>query len=257
MANMRAFQACDESSILSARTNKTSHLMCGFLLAYDTIKKMIKAVVIDIDDTLCLTETASFEIENTALELMGLPPMSRQIHIDTWGQPMPKVINVRSPGIDADRFMPIYLPTIQEFVASGRLDAIPAENYETLDKLIEMDKDIMILTSRTYVELKHLLEPDHLLTNRLKAFYHKDNIEFCKPDPRAFDKLLSDHDLEPTDCVYIGDSISDAKSATTAGLHFIASLESGLRTKSDFKDFQVDAFVDKFTDIITAISKIK
>jgi len=218
---------------------------------------MIKAVVIDIDDTLCLTETASFEIENTAIERMGRPLMPRQIHIDTWGQPMPKVIAVRSPGIDINKFMSIYLPTIQEFVISGRLDAIPPENYATLDKLIKTGKDIMILTSRTYVELKHLLEPDHLLTNRLKAFYHKDNIEFCKPDPRAFDELLAEHKLKPSECVYIGDSIGDAKSATAAGLHFIASLESGLRTKKDFKDFPVDAFVDKFTDIIPAISKIK
>jgi phosphoglycolate phosphatase len=38
---------------------------------------MIKAVGIDLDDTLCMTEAASFEMENAALAKLGHSPMLR------------------------------------------------------------------------------------------------------------------------------------------------------------------------------------
>jgi len=49
---------------------------------------MIKTVIIDVDDTLCMTEAASFALENTALVRMGRKPMPRSIHVETWGQPL-------------------------------------------------------------------------------------------------------------------------------------------------------------------------
>jgi phosphoglycolate phosphatase-like HAD superfamily hydrolase len=38
---------------------------------------MIRAVIVDVDDTLCLTEEASFALENEVLSRMGRPPMPR------------------------------------------------------------------------------------------------------------------------------------------------------------------------------------
>jgi len=51
---------------------------------------VIKAVVIDLDDTLCLTEEACFDMENEVLVKMGLKPMSRDIHIHL-GKPFLKL----------------------------------------------------------------------------------------------------------------------------------------------------------------------
>lgn len=102
-----------------------------------------------------------------------------------------------------------------------------------------------------------MLAPDHLLASRVKAFYYRDNMQFHKPDPRAFEELLQTNSLRPDQCVYIGDSLSDAQAANDAGLKFIASLESGLRQKQDFDPHQVDAFVDKFPDIVGAIRSLE
>ena len=217
----------------------------------------IKAVVIDVDDTLCLTEAACFELENEVLVNMGRPPMSRQVHLETWGKPLFDIISTRSPGIDVEEFKAAYHPVIAEYIKSERLDTIPEENYEALDTLIERGKSIMVLTSRTHGELKHMLEPDHLLSSRVKTFYYRDTMEFHKPDPRAFDVLLNHTGLQRGQCVYIGDSLGDAMAATQAGLHFIASLESGLRQKEDFDSLGVDRFVYKFPDIVEAIESLE
>lgn len=214
---------------------------------------MIEAVVIDLDDTLCLTEAVCFEMENAVLESMGRAPMPRELHVGTWGKPLFEVIAVRSPGIDVEAFKEAYHPLIAEYTASGKLDTIPEENYAALDRLIKLGKTLMILTSRTHTELQHLLEPEHLLASRVKTFYYRDNMQYHKPDPRAFTGLLNDSGLQPSQCVYVGDSLSDAQAAKEAGLHFIASLESGLRQLQDFDGLSVDAFIQKFPDIVNAV----
>ena len=217
---------------------------------------MIKAVIIDFDDTLCLTEAACFELENEALRRMGREPMTRDIHLQTWGQPLFDAMLARSPGIDIEDFKGVYHPVIAEFIRERKLDVIADENYAALDALAEAGKQLMILTSRTHGELKHILEPDHLLASRITAFYYKDNMQFHKPDPRAFNELLADHSLEPDECLYIGDSVSDAVASKQAGLHFVASLESGLRQRSDFAGEQVDHFIDRFPDIVRVVAEM-
>lgn len=176
--------------------------------------------------------------------------MPRDIHLKTWGQPLFDAILTRSPGVELEEFKRLYHQVIPEYTSSGKLDTIPEENVAALDELVNDGKQLMVLTSRTHGELKHVLEPTHDLAGRIDAFYYKDNMEFHKPDPRAFSELLEHHNLQPKECVYIGDSVSDADAANDAGLAFICSLESGLRTRDDFKDHKVDAFVQNFPDIV-------
>jgi phosphoglycolate phosphatase len=214
---------------------------------------MIKAVIIDVDDTLCLTELACFDLENETLQSMGRKPMERAVHLETWGQPLFDAITIRSPGIDVQEFKIAYHPIIDEFITDGKWDAIPNANYEALDQLITLGKRLMLLTSRTHGEFKHMLSPDHLLSSRVSAFYYKDNTAFHKPDPRAFDEVLRDNSLQPSQCVYIGDSPSDATASNQAGLSFIASLESGIRQKQDFNGHDVAVFIDRFPEVVDAV----
>ncbi len=214
---------------------------------------MFEAVIIDVDDTLCLTEVACFELENEALRRMGRSSMERAVHLDTWGQLLFDAIATRSPGIDIEEFKVAYHPVIDEFIADGRLDSIPEANYEALDHLIALGKKLMLLTSRTHSEFKHLLASDHSLSTRVSAFYYKDNMAYHKPDPCAFDEVLRDNSLQPHQCVYVGDSPSDAAASNQAGLSFIASLESGIRQRQDFGNYRVAAFINEFPDIVNAV----
>lgn len=216
---------------------------------------MIKLVLIDFDDTLCLTEEACFTLENSVAQKMGFPPMTREVHFSTWGQPLGEAILERVPGIDAELFMKEVEKALPEFIENGKLDAITDVNLETLNAIRRKGIKTAILTSRTFIEVRHLLDENHPLSPMIDAFFHKDNNEFAKPDPRAFDKPLRDFGLEPVEVVYVGDSIGDAVSAKEAGLHFIALLESELRSKEDFKSLSVDYIAYKFQDIIKYIDE--
>lgn len=218
---------------------------------------MIKAVILDFDDTLCLTEEACFYLENETLEKMGRPHMSRELHKKTWGKDLFTAMLERSPGIDLEEFRHVFYDVVMpEHIASGRLDKIPEENLKALDKILERGKQVVILTSREKQELEHLLEPDHELASRVDTFYYKDNMRYHKPDPRAFEHIEIEHGWKAQECVYVGDSVGDAASAKGAGLHFIASLESGIRSKSDFADHPVDAFIHKFPEVVDAVEAL-
>jgi HAD superfamily hydrolase (TIGR01549 family) len=214
---------------------------------------MIKLVVIDFDDTLSLTEKAYFKVENHIAEKIESPPMTREAHQKNWGMPLKKAIVERIPGIDADTFMEIHSQVLPGFFERNEVDTISEKNIKTLKKLKEDGKYLVILTSRTFNEVKHLLNKNHHLNKYIEKIYHMDNMDFHKPDPRAFNQPLKDFLVTPEETVYIGDSLGDGISAKGAGIHFIALLESGLRTKKDFDSVSVDFFAKKFPDIIDYI----
>lgn len=103
------------------------------------------------------------------------------------------------------------------------------------------------------VEVEHLLAEDHPINTRIEKLYHLDNSDYAKPDPRVFTKILADFSVTNEETVYVGDSITDGLAAKGAGLHFIAVMESGLRTKDDFSHIPVDHFADTFPEILQYI----
>ena len=187
---------------------------------------------------------------------MGRKLMERSIHISTWGAPLFEIISKRSPGINVEEFKKIYVPELNEYIASGKLDRISDENIKTIDKLIDLGKDVFLLSSRSHVEIKHMLDHEHELTKRVKHIYYKSNTKFHKPDPRVFDELLNDNQFYPSQCVYVGDLPSDAKAANGAGLKFIACLESGIKNINDFSSNNVNAVINKFSDLVSKIERL-
>ncbi|NUP00026.1 MAG: HAD family hydrolase [Nonomuraea sp.] len=219
--------------------------------------RVIRAVVIDVDDTLCLTEAACFELENDVLARLGLPPMAREAHLATWGQPLHEAMPRRSPGLDLDAYLAVHPVVLREYVAAGRMDIVTEDNLAALGELAAAGREVMVLTSRTEAEVEHLLAPGHALAGRLAAVYHAGNVRFCKPDPRAFDELLAATGLDPRQCLYVGDSPTDAQAANGAGLRFVACMQSGIRRPADFGAYRVDAFIDTFPELVGAVARLE
>lgn len=210
----------------------------------------IKAVISDIDGNLIMTEEPCWRLENEIFRQMGLLPMPREIHRKTWGMKLAEAVPIRSDGAaDVERFWQLFPENYADFVAKGWLDAVEPENIGALNQIHAMQLEHYVLTSRTLAEMGHLMSDDSPLKGLVDAFYYQENMEFHKPDPRAFDHIERLHGLKPEDCVYVGDQPGDAAAANGAGLHFIANLEEGLRTKDDFAGYNVDAFIMKYNEL--------
>lgn len=216
---------------------------------------MIKLVLLDFDDTLCLSEESCFHFENEIAKTMGFPPMTREIHKSTWGQHLQESIVERIPGIDPVEFMRRFAKQVPQAIAEGRFDYVPKENLDILEKIKEEGKKIAIITSRSLIEVKAIMDVSHPLSSKIDKFYHRDNLDHMKPDPRVFNKALYEFDVMPIECVYVGDTLKDGFAAKNAGMDFIAVLESGLVPKYAFKNvnIEVDYFAEKFTDILPYI----
>lgn len=208
-------------------------------------------MVLDLDDTLFLTELASWEIENAALERAGYAPMSREVHRSNWGKPIIQALPERVPDVDLERFFQYYPEVINEFVRDGRIDVLSDENLTALRELHTQGFFLAVVTSRKDAEIAHLLDDTHRLSQFIPAdaFFHGGNCNYVKPDPRVFDGLLKFRNA--SECVYVGDSQSDCNAAKSAGLHFVACLESGLRQRSDFEQLAQtpDGYIEKFADL--------
>lgn len=216
---------------------------------------MIKVVIFDFDDTLCFTEKACFILENKIAKDMGFAPMTRAMHKKNWGMLLRDAILERIPGIDVNEFIERQEKMFSQYMLEGNLDKISDKNLKVLDDLKEKGKKLAIVTNRSFTEVRHLLHENYPLSTRIEVFYHRDNSEFHKPDPKVFNQVLKHFKVNPKECVYVGDALSDTIAAKGAGMHFIAVLESGVRTKKDFADQNVDFFANKFIEIVDYILK--
>ncbi|QQS18867.1 HAD family hydrolase [Candidatus Saccharibacteria bacterium] len=148
--------------------------------------KQIKAVINDIDGNLTLTEEACWHLENEVYAQLGVAPIDRALHKQTWGMKLDDALSIRSAGkIDAVTFWRLFSPLYDTYVTTGRLDSITPENMSVLRELHEMGLVNMLLTSRIAAEMTHYLVPSHALYEYVDAVYYKDNMEYHKPDPRA------------------------------------------------------------------------
>ncbi len=218
---------------------------------------MIKLVIFDFDDTLCMTEAGCFEMENAIAKQLGLPEVDRDKHRQTWGIPLQKALPKRFPGVNVDLFMGKLENAVPRFAGEGIIDAVPLKNLQMLDDLKRAGISAAVLTSRMKFECEHLLAPDGPLDGRIERFYFKEAYQGFKPDPIVFSGVLKDFDVLPCEAAYIGDSPADAVCAKGAGLYFIACLESGLRTVKSFKPQEVDDVVHDLLETIDSIRRIE
>lgn len=217
--------------------------------------KNIKAVGFDLDDTLVMSEGWAFVFENEVLAKMGRPPQSRLVHQETWGIHLAEAIKRRSPGIDVDSFTKTFRDCLKDRLENHSLDELTDEVEAALIELGRKGIYLFILTGRDGFETAHLTIDDHPVSLHIRPedIYHNDNLKHPKPDPRAFD-WLADKGLKPHEVIFVGDSVNDGLAAAGAGLKFVATLESGLRQKSDFKGIKVTAFINRLPELLDIIA---
>ncbi|MBI2356695.1 HAD family hydrolase [Candidatus Dojkabacteria bacterium] len=210
----------------------------------------IKLIIFDFDDTLVMTEEKGFHLENDVAKSMGFKPQTREMHMATWPKPLDIVANIRFPGIDIETFMVGIGKRMAEYTEKGKFDVLSEETETALKQLKTNGYELAVLTSRTEVEVRHILSKHPLLKYvPVSSFYYKERNKHRKPDPRVFEAILSDMKVEADKCVYVGDALTDALGAKLAGLRFVASLESKLRDRDEFNGYVVDAFVNKLSEL--------
>ena len=71
----------------------------------------------------------------------------------------------------------------------------------------------------------------------------------AKPDPTAAVEIAEALETEPSNCLYVGDTATDMKTATAAGM-FAAGVTWGFRDRQELMDNGADAIVDRPADLL-------
>ena len=189
------------------------------------MKNRIKALIFDLDGTIADTIPAITEGINLTMEKMGFPTHTER-EVRTYinfgprhliSEALPKTVREASPEI-IDEALDIYNEMYAKtYIHTDRTyDGIP----EILTKLSKKYK-IAVLSNKQdeYVKLlaKQLI-PDGVC---LAAYGSLEGIP-AKPEPTLALKLANELGVKPCECVLIGDSQVDIKTANAAGFEMIS-----------------------------------
>ena len=197
-----------------------------------------KLACFDLDGTLLDTLAGLANALNAARRMNGLAPQTEEQIKGFIGNGVEKMIE-RSLSADPGTFD----ETLKEKLMNDRLSYYAANcKYRTkpydgitemLLKLKEAGMLLAVVTNKDEIPTHILI--DHFFPGVFDYVAGSQPRMCRKPDPEVIMRCLTALDTEPEDCVYIGDSEVDIKTAEISGLHLI-SCDWGYRSRGFLKE---------------------
>ena len=197
-----------------------------------------KLACFDLDGTLLDTLAGLANALNAARRMNGLAPQTEEQIKGFIGNGVEKMIE-RSLSADPRTFH----ETLKEKLMNDRLSYYAANcKYKTkpydgitemLSKLKSSGMKLAVVTNKDEIPTQILI--DHFFPDTFD-YVRGSQPRMCrKPDPEVVMRCLDSLDMRPEDCVYIGDSEVDIKTAANSGLDLI-SCDWGYRSREYLKE---------------------
>ncbi len=187
---------------------------------------MLRAVVFDLDYTLAVPERDRQTLLTEATDAVGAPQLAREAYL--------KAHNRHLTGDSREPIFDELLASYETSVTGAALATAYRERLaETLNPLEGVEAMLETLKTEYRVGLLTngpvLAQRDKLTTLGWEELFDASlvtgELEAGKPDTRAFEAILAELDVDPTEAVYVGDDIdADITGATNAGMAAIQVL---------------------------------
>ena len=209
----------------------------------------IQTIIFDFDYTLVDSARGTIDGVNYAFEKMGLPTASDAAVRRAIGLSLPDILT-RLAG-DAytkcvDEFTHLFLQRADEtMVALAEFYAAVPQTVKALQGL-GIHLAIVSQKLRRYIQLilekENLLEAFEVIVGGRDAPY--------KPDPEGLLSAVAQTGSIPENCLYVGDSVTDAETARRAGVAFVAVL-SGVTPRTAFENYDVYAILEDVSGLLS------
>ncbi|WP_135824204.1 HAD family hydrolase [Halorussus ruber] len=182
----------------------------------------LSAVVFDFDYTLTAPGRPRQAVLDDSTEAVGAPDLSREEYLDAHSQhldsdsrdPIFDALLPEDADTDPEELSAVYRETVAESLRS-------VEGVAGLLADLEADYGLGLLTNGPSKAQRSKLDPFDWVA-RFDAIAITGDLEAGKPDPAAFEAILSDLGVEPAEAVYVGDDPeADVEGARSAGMHVI------------------------------------
>ena len=202
----------------------------------------IQTIIFDFDYTLVDSARGTIDGVNFAFEKMGLPLASDAAIQKTIGLSLPNILTALAGEA--------YIKCVGEFTrlfyqrADETMVAL-AEFYtgvpETVKALRELDLQLAIVSQKHRRYMQPILERENLL-EAFDAIVGGGDAAY-KPNPEGLLLAVAQTSDIPEQCVYVGDSVTDAETARRADIAFMAVL-SGVTPREAFEDYDTYAILE-------------
>ncbi len=217
---------------------------------------MIKAVIFDLDGTLVDSLSDLCDSTNYALEKFGFQKRDREEFNYFVGDGVPKLIE-RAIG-EKDYTKEIGDKVYKEFMAHYRehfLDkTAPYENIlKCVDDLFEFGIKLAVVSNKVDEMTKRIVE--RYFSQKFLAVMGKREDFPLKPNPTSTLAIIKQLGVNPSECVFVGDSGMDMATAKNAGCVALG-VTWGFRTREELLENKADYLVEEPSEIFSLVLKL-
>lgn len=213
------------------------------------LKPPVQAIIFDFDYTLADSSGGVIECINFALDRLGLPLAADAEIRRTIGLPLPDTLAmlVGSEYVRyTDEFTRLFVERADEVMTDRTelLDPVP----ETVAALQNFGIQLGVVTLKYRYRVEAVLKRDRLL-DAFEVIIGFEDVSEQKPNPTGLLTAVEELECVRQNCFYVGDSVTDAKTAQQANIDFIAVL-SGVTPRAALEDYDVYAILEDVSGLL-------
>ncbi len=201
---------------------------------------MIKAVVFDVDGVLIDSNETIIQAYEKTAEKRGLRIPSPQEIIDLMGRPLVEIVRILWPNVNVELFTKDFrrLFMDEDLVVPAIKGAV-----EIVKEIRESGLRIGAISGKIMFFIERHLKEAGFNINWFEAVVSFETTKKHKPDPEPLLYAINRLGVQPTEAVYVGDSISDYECAKNAEVEYVAVLTGSLN-REDLKKLKVKYVID-------------
>ncbi|SEH14772.1 putative hydrolase of the HAD superfamily [Natronorubrum sediminis] len=220
---------------------------------------MLRAVVFDLDYTLAVPSRTREVILQDATAEADAPELSREAYLEAHSENLTR--ETREPifadlleGRETDADPETLAKTYRETIAES-LEALPG--VEAMLEDLAAEYRVGLLTNGPVRAQRDKLETLGW-EDAFDAALVTGELEAGKPDPRAFEAITTELDVDPAEALYVGDDVeADVAGGTNAGLSVVQVLLEDGPGKDPRADAAVEqsAIADSLPEIVASLER--
>jgi len=213
------------------------------------VKPTVQTIIFDFDYTLADSSGGVIECINFALDRLGLPLAADTEIRQTIGLPLPDTLAMlvgKGYARHTEAFTRLFVERADEVMTdmTELFDIVP----ETVAALRNLGIQLGIVTLKYRYRIESVLKRDHL-SDAFEVIIGFEDVSDQKPNPSGLLTAVEKLNCVRQNCLYVGDSVTDAKTAQRADIDFVPVL-SGVTPRAAFEDYDVYAVLKDVSGLL-------
>ena len=198
----------------------------------------IRAAIFDFDFTLADSSQGIFDCTSTAFSAMALPQATREQVKATIGLSLREAFTRLTGDTDPlrrDEFVRRFHQRADQVMVDSAVvfDFVP----EALRQLCAQGIALAVASTKRRIHIEAILKREKI-DDAFAAIIGGSDVQHQKPHPESLLAAMTQLQVSPAECIYVGDSVVDAEAANRANVNFVAVL-TGVTPRTEFAAFPV------------------